>query len=156
MSGPFTVSEATEIFGGFFHCSPVGLVEKIPGDGNWRMIRHLSKQDNDGNSTNNWLDSDDFPTTYFTSTWVAQFVSFLSLYYLPPPFPSCNHLHSICGMRPMCQWCTLLYSRCTLLYSRCTLLYSWCTLLISGVLSWCSLLLAYSPCVPDVYSALSI
>jgi len=140
MSGPFTVSEATEIFGGFFHCSPVGLVEKIPGDGNWRMIRHLSKQDNDRNSTNNWLDSDDFPTTYFTSTWVAQFVGFLSLYYLPPPFPSCNRLHSICGLRPMCQWHTLPYSLCTLL--------------ICGVLSWCSLLLVYSPCVPNVYSAL--
>ena len=82
MSGPFMVAEATKIFGGFFRCSPVGLIEKVPRDGIWRMVRHLSKQDNDGNSTNNWIDSDDFPTTYFTSIWVTQFVSLLFIIYL--------------------------------------------------------------------------
>src|SRR5882672_4357932 len=75
MSGPFTIAQASTILGGFFRCSPMGLVEKIPGDGNWRMIRHLSKQDVDGNLTNDWIDSDDFPTTYFNASWVAQFVS---------------------------------------------------------------------------------
>jgi len=35
MSGPFTLAEATTIFWGFFCCLPVGLVEKVPGDGNW-------------------------------------------------------------------------------------------------------------------------
>jgi len=55
MSGPFMVSEATKIFGGFFHCSPVGLVENVAGDGNWQMIHHLSKQNKDGNSTNDWI-----------------------------------------------------------------------------------------------------
>ena len=107
MSGPFTVSEATEIFSGFFCCSPVGLVEKVPGDGNWCMIRHLSKQDSNRNSTNDWLNSDDFPTTYFTSTLATQFVSF-SLLFTPLHFCFVPHLHSICGLRPVCQWCTLL------------------------------------------------
>src|SRR5882672_4068969 len=65
MSGPFTISQASIIFGGPFCSSPVGLVEKVPGDGNWPMIRHLSKRDSDGLSTNDWLDSDEFPTTYF-------------------------------------------------------------------------------------------
>ena len=45
MSGPFTIGEATRIFGGHFHTSPVGLVEKYPGDGKWHMIDHLSKRD---------------------------------------------------------------------------------------------------------------
>ena len=67
MSGPFSPDEAATIFGGFFRCSPISLVEKVPGDSNWRMIRHISKQDEDGNSTNTWLDSDDFPTQYLTS-----------------------------------------------------------------------------------------
>jgi len=87
MSGPFTVEQATQIFGGFFRCAPVGLVEKTPGDGNWRMIHHLSKQDANGCSTNNWIDSDDFPTTYFTASWVAQFVSATVVIYPDPCGP---------------------------------------------------------------------
>jgi len=75
MSGPFTLLEASSIFLGPFRSSPVGLVEKIPGNGIWRMIRHLSKCDEDGNSTNGWLESDDFPTTYFAASWVCQYVS---------------------------------------------------------------------------------
>ena len=75
MSGPFTIPQASIIFGGPFRSSPVGLVEKIPGDGTWHMIRHLSKCDDDGQSTNDWVDSDDFPTNYFAASWVCQFVS---------------------------------------------------------------------------------
>ena len=52
MSGPFSIEQATVIFCGPFQSSPVGLVEKVPGDGIWRMIRHLSKCDGDGQSTN--------------------------------------------------------------------------------------------------------
>jgi len=43
MSGPFTTEQASIIFGGPFHSSSVGLVEKVPGYGVWRMIQHLSK-----------------------------------------------------------------------------------------------------------------
>ena len=43
MSGPFSTTQATAIFNGFFHSSPVGIVEKNPGDGLWHIIRHLSK-----------------------------------------------------------------------------------------------------------------
>jgi len=42
MSGPFMVAEATAILGGFFCSSPVGWVEKVPGNGIWCKIRHLS------------------------------------------------------------------------------------------------------------------
>ena len=35
MSGPFSVEEAHVIYNGHFHTSPVGLVKKVPGDGNW-------------------------------------------------------------------------------------------------------------------------
>jgi len=86
MSGPFSLNQASIIFGGPFRSSPVGLVEKVPGDGNWRMIRHLSKQDCDSFSTNDWLDSGEFPTSYFAASWVSQFVS-LRFHLSPsPPF----------------------------------------------------------------------
>ena len=75
MSGPFSLDNATYIFGSFYHSSPLGLVEKTPGDCVWQMIRHLSKHNADSHSTNDWLNSDDFPISYFTASWVAQFVS---------------------------------------------------------------------------------
>ena len=36
MSGSFTLEQALVIFGGPFHSSPMGLVEKVPGDSQWR------------------------------------------------------------------------------------------------------------------------
>ena len=75
ISGPLTIAEAVSIVGGPFRCSPVGLVEKVPGDGIWRMIRHLSKCNSNGDSTNGWINLDKFPTTYFAASWVTQFVS---------------------------------------------------------------------------------
>ena len=74
MSGPFTVDDAHWIFKGHFRTSPVGLVEKVAGDSNWRMICHLLKIDELGFSTNDALNSDDFPTTYFTASHVAEWV----------------------------------------------------------------------------------
>jgi len=55
MSGPFTITQASIIFDGSFRSSPVGLVEKVTGDGIWRMIHHLSKRDEEGQSTNGWI-----------------------------------------------------------------------------------------------------
>jgi len=43
MLGPFSTTQASAIFDGFFCSSPVGLVEKNPGDGIWCMLMHLSK-----------------------------------------------------------------------------------------------------------------
>jgi len=68
MSGPFTLEQASIIFGAPFCSSPMGLVKKVPGDGQWRMIRPLLKQDNEGQSTNGWVDSDEFPAIYFTAS----------------------------------------------------------------------------------------
>jgi len=87
MSGPFSIKEATTIFSGFFRTSPVGLVEKVPGNGFWWKIRHLSECDEDGLSTNRWINSDEFPTTYFIASWVAQFVSLYSNFF---PSSSCS------------------------------------------------------------------
>ena len=78
MSGPYTINQAHTIFRGHFRTSPVGLVEKHPGDGVWRMIRHLSKQDDEGCSTNGWVNSNDFPTFYYPAATVAAYVSYLS------------------------------------------------------------------------------
>ena len=82
MSGPFTEDEARYIFNGHFRTSPVGLVEKYPGDGKWRMIRHLSKTDSDGFSMNQWLDSTDFPTVFYLAATIASYVSPLLIAHL--------------------------------------------------------------------------
>ena len=60
----------------FLHV-PCG-VEKRPGDGVWRVIRHLSKQDDEGCSTNSWIESNNFPTFYYPAATVAAYVSYLS------------------------------------------------------------------------------
>jgi len=50
------------------------------------MILHLSKTDEEGCSMNGWLDFDEFPTTYFATLWVFQFVS-VSPMFLPASPP---------------------------------------------------------------------
>jgi len=74
MDGPFTTAEAHSIYGGHFRTCPLGLVEK-PGSSALRMIRHFSKEDQFGQSTNGWVDSDNFPTRWFTAAETANFVS---------------------------------------------------------------------------------
>lgn len=59
MSGPFTISQSHVIFGGHLRTSPLGLVPKLSKDANtFPTIRHLSKKDAFGFSTNDWQ----FPT----------------------------------------------------------------------------------------------
>ena len=89
MSRPFSVEEAHVIFNGHFRTSPVGLVEKVPGDGNWRIIRHLSKTDHLGFSPNDALDSHDFPTLFFSAAHVAELVRVCPITVLICPF-SCS------------------------------------------------------------------
>jgi len=48
MSGPFSIVQASIIFGDPFHSSPASLVEQVLGDNVWHMICHLSKTDVDG------------------------------------------------------------------------------------------------------------
>jgi hypothetical protein len=45
MSGPLTLNETHIIFKGHFRTSPLGLTEKEPGNGKFRLIRNLSKRD---------------------------------------------------------------------------------------------------------------
>ena len=74
MSGPFSVSQAKMIFNGHFHMSPLSLIEKVPGSGKWRTICHLSKKDSTGESMNGWLNTDEFPTKYYSASMTADFV----------------------------------------------------------------------------------
>src|SRR5882672_7662252 len=92
MDGPFSVEEAHLIYGGHFRTCPLGLVEK-PGSVDLRMIRHFSKEDQFGRSTNSWLDSDDFPTHWFTVAETADFVS-TSFTLFAPSTPSLHHARS--------------------------------------------------------------
>ena len=75
MSGPFTITQATIIFDGPFQSSPVGLVEKIPGNGSWHMIHYLSKHNVDGKSTNSWVGQVSY--YLFCHLMGVPFVSFL-------------------------------------------------------------------------------
>ncbi|KAF8503143.1 hypothetical protein JB92DRAFT_3123482 [Gautieria morchelliformis] len=72
LSSLFTVSKAHTIFGGHFRTSTLGLVPKHGKDPNTlQLIRHLSKKDSQGYSTNDWLDSDDFPMKWALSAHLA-------------------------------------------------------------------------------------
>ena len=80
MSSPFSIEEAHIIFNSHFRTSPIRLVKKVPGNGKWHMIWHLSKTDSNGFSTNLSLDSHNFPTTYFLPADVAAWVSTFCMY----------------------------------------------------------------------------
>lgn len=85
VSGPFTIEEANFMFGHFKN-TPLGLVEKEPGSGKYRIIRHGSKKDSFGISTNDTLNSDDFPTTWHSAWNVASYVSLSFAHLLPLHF----------------------------------------------------------------------
>jgi hypothetical protein len=75
MSGPYTRDEAYAFFGGHFRTAPLGLVEKEPGVGKWRMIQNNSALDGSGGSTNSWLDAKDILIKWNTCANMADIVS---------------------------------------------------------------------------------
>ena len=75
MSSPFSIKVAHLIFKGHFRTSPLGLVEKPRKPSALRLICHHSKCDHNGESTNGWLDSDDFPTRWYSAADCADVVS---------------------------------------------------------------------------------
>ena len=93
MDGPYTIEQAHVIYGGHFRTCPLGLVEK-PGSSALRMIRHFSKEDQFGDSTNSWVDSVDFPTRWFTAAQTADFVSLDLTYFPESPFFHVSVLHT--------------------------------------------------------------
>ena len=131
MSGPFTEDEARYIFKGHFRTSPVSLVEKYPGDGKWRMIRHLSKTDGDGFSMNQWLDSTDFPTVFYSVATVASYVSLLLIAHLTNAssllFPSCVtfRLMVVCSSVQRLSACS--FDGCSRSFDGCACLFDGCS-----------------------------
>lgn len=84
ISSPFTINETHNLFQGHFHTSLLGLVSKPGKDPSaLHMIHHLSIKDSCGCSTNDWLDSYNFPTKWSTATHCADFVSSLPCLRLP-------------------------------------------------------------------------
>ena len=75
MTGPFSIEEEHYIFGGNFHTTPLGLIQKEENTTKWRVIRNVSKKDSHGISVNNMIDSNDFPTRWSSAWIVAQYVS---------------------------------------------------------------------------------
>ena len=78
MSGPFTVQQAEQFFGGPFQTAPLAIVPKLgAGPDHWHMVQNLSFRDEFGISVNDLIDSDDFPTTWGTAQIMADWVSIL-------------------------------------------------------------------------------
>nr|GAT50782.1 reverse transcriptase [Mycena chlorophos] len=75
MSGPYTREEAFALFGGHFRTSPLGLVEKEPGGGKWRMIQNHSAPDDNGASTNSWLDPKDIMIRWYSAASMADTIA---------------------------------------------------------------------------------
>jgi len=75
MSSQCSVSKAHTIFNGHFHTSPLGLIEKIPRSGKWCMICNLLKQDEHSDSTNGWLNIEDYPTKFYSVNMMADYMS---------------------------------------------------------------------------------
>jgi hypothetical protein len=75
MSGPYSIEEAHAFFGGHFRTAPLGLVEKEPGLGKWRMIQNNSAVDAGGDSTNSWLDAKDILVRWHSCAAMADIVS---------------------------------------------------------------------------------
>ena len=60
------------------------------------MIRHFSKLDQYGDSTNGWVDLDDFPTRWFSASQLANFVSVHLIHYpCLSPFHNVIILHML-------------------------------------------------------------
>lgn len=99
MSGPYTMEEAYIFFGGHFRTAPLGLVEKAPaGSGKWRMVQNNSVLDNDGVSTNSWLDSKEFSIGWHTCSMMADIVS--PLFYHLSSFPrQFNDMYDQCSLQ---------------------------------------------------------
>ena len=77
MSGPFSIEEAFQHFGGHFRTAPLGIISEPK----LHLIRHLSKKDPFGHSTNSWINSDEWPTKWITAAMVANYVSVLVFFY---------------------------------------------------------------------------
>jgi hypothetical protein len=107
MSGPFTLNETHIIFKGHFRTSPLGLTEKEPGDGKFRLIRNLSKRDADGVSVNDMLNSDDFPTRWGSAWVVEQYVSSMTTTTSRVPHPSFSGRRSCANGTHACSNTTL-------------------------------------------------
>lgn len=82
MSGPFSPREASAFLGGHYRTSPLSLVPKSEDDpesaDSWRMIQNMSFKDRDNVSVNDFINSDDFPTS---STTAQRFADWVSLSY---------------------------------------------------------------------------
>ncbi|TFY75818.1 hypothetical protein EWM64_g8195 [Hericium alpestre] len=73
MSGPYSRSEMEEICGGFFAACPVHAVVTIDENGKvkWHIVRNISYKGDAGYSSNDLVDSDDFPTRWGTASVMA-------------------------------------------------------------------------------------
>lgn len=78
MSGPYTLREVQTKLGSHFMTSPLGVVDKAGSPGKFRLIQSCSFKNEDGFSVNDFIDSNNFPTTWGTAAEVAQIVSISS------------------------------------------------------------------------------
>ena len=75
MSGPYSANQVEAILGSHFVTSPLSVVEKSGSPGKFRLVQNCSFRNEDSFSVNDFIDSDEFPTTWGTAAEVAQIVS---------------------------------------------------------------------------------
>ena len=126
MAGPFTKDEAHVVFRGHFRTAPLGLIKKPYKDkpSSWRLIRHLSKKDKNGQSTNSWINSDQWQTKWGTAAMVADFVSLRFTCYraiiLPVTCARPSSMLPVCMLRSFALPVCLLHSLMMLVHMLCS------------------------------------
>lgn len=75
MTGPYTQSQVEEVLGGPFKSAPLSAIDKAGSPGKLRLIQNCSFKHEDGVSMNDFIDPEEYPTTWGTASEVAQIVS---------------------------------------------------------------------------------
>lgn len=75
MSGPYPQAKVEEILGGPFMSAPLAVIDKAGSPGKFRLIQDCSYKNADGFSMNDFINPENFPTTWGTASDVAQIVS---------------------------------------------------------------------------------
>jgi len=153
-SGPFSLEDAHKIFGDHFHSSPVGLIERCPGmvNGEWfGTCLNMTQMSNQQMTGSTW---NEFPTTYFTATWVTQLMSACSfppslcLWILSSPYV-CACMHLCPGLCALVCWLVTVCPCCRLVCPHVCSCMHVCPGL-RALVCWlvCCLFEACDPCVP--------
>ncbi len=76
-----SIEDAEIFFGGHFRTAPLAVIDE---GSKFRVVHNLSVKDENGNSTNSWLNAKDNPTKCYTASMFADAVSVMFMYIIMP------------------------------------------------------------------------